>query len=304
MEHLSDLFPRDDAAGEAESPYREAALFLGRLHGYLESPAKESVNELLLVKCRQHVTDRLTTARRAAFEEGRRSVTGQFSEAAEEVEHESAVAAVEAAKQKERRLEDLRHQAEVTSAEIATVEARNEKLKNDLDYKLDKIRNSEREVVSNMQRIKAQALPVRQEIAILDDRIARLFDLAEREKDPNEKQRLLNDAAQWRLHRGRSLAVLDDLNRRYAALGGNRAALQQRRQTAQAHYQREVGRVDTLRRTLDRIRADQAKLTGQAVTGSTPAVRDHKRRAAAFPTYVPLPLSLEGERDRLLDSVE
>ena len=79
--------------------------------------------------------------------------------------------------------------------------------------------------------------------------------------------------------------------------------MQQQKQLAVARYQREVGQVDTLRRTLDRTHKDAARLGGKSITGNTPLVRDQKRKAAAFSTYVPLPVSLEEERDRVLEAV-
>jgi DNA repair exonuclease SbcCD ATPase subunit len=302
MERLGDSLPREEAAAEAEARYAGVAGFLGGLCGYLEGPGREGVDELLAVKCRQRISDRLTTSRRGPFEEARRSVAAQFSTAAKEIDEKSAAAEAQAAKEKDRVLEELQSKAEKLAAEMATAEQRNEKLKKDLDYELEQITSRERTVLAEAQTLEAQAIPLREEVRILDGRIAHLLEAADREKDQFERQRLLNDAARWRLHRNRVLATLDDLNRRYATLNSERLALQQRRQNAVARYQKEAARLDTLRRSLERTRAEQAKAAGKTVTGNSPAVRDQKRRAAALTTYVPLPVSLEDERDRLLES--
>ena len=76
----------------------------------------------------------------------------------------------------------------------------------------------------------------------------------------------------------------------------------QRRQEIQVRYQQESGRADQLRGSLDRIRKDKGRVQNQSVSGNTPQVRDQKKRSVSLTTYVPLPLSLDAERDRLLES--
>ena len=303
MERLGQWLPRAEATTAAGARYAEAAGFLGGLCGYLEGPGREGVDELLVAKCRQRISDRLTDSRRTPFDAARRSVTAQFAAASKEIDEKSAAAEAQAAKEKDRVLEELKGKAEKLATDLATAEERNEKLKKDLDYELEQITSRERTVLSGLQTINAQAAPLAEEVRILDDRIANLLALADSQKDPLERNRLLGDATYWRLQRNQRLAALNDASRRSAALNSERLMLQQRRQNAVARYQKEAAHADTLRRSLERTRAEQSKAAAKTVTGNSPAVRDQKRRATALTTYVPLPISLEEERDRLLESM-
>jgi len=304
MQRLGESLPRQEATEAAESRYAEVAGFLGGLCGYLEGPGREGVDELLVAKCRQRISDALTASRRTPFDEARRSVAAQFAAASKEIDERSAAAEAQATKEKDRVREELEGKAEKLAADLDTAEERNEKLKKDLDYEIEQVTSRERTVLAGAQTVAAQAAPVGEEVRILDDRIASLLALADSQKDPLERNRLLGEATYWRLQRNQRLAALNDLNRRYATLNSERLSLQQRRQNAVARYQKEAAHADTLRRSLDRTRAEQSKAAAKTVTGNSPAVRDQKRRAAALTTYVPLPISLEDERDRLLESVK
>jgi len=262
------------------------------------------VNEQKSLPCRQRISDALTASRRTPFDEARRSVAAQFAAASKEIDERSAAAEAQATKEKDRVREELEGKAEKLAADLDTAEERNEKLKKDLDYEIEQVTSRERTVLAGAQTVAAQAAPVGEEVRILDDRIASLLALADSQKDPLERNRLLGEATYWRLQRNQRLAALNDLNRRYATLNSERLSLQQRRQNAVARYQKEAAHADTLRRSLDRTRAEQSKAAAKTVTGNSPAVRDQKRRAAALTTYVPLPISLEDERDRLLESVK
>jgi hypothetical protein len=301
MERLGDLLPRNDAKAEAAN--RETVAFLGRMCGYFEGPGQDNVDELLAVKCRQRITDRLNTAERAVFEETRRGIVEQFTGTSKAIGAKAAESEAEAVKQREQDLKELQEKAEKTAAEIKVVEARNEKLKKDLDYELQKLVQREQPIVVTMQQIETQIRPLRDDIRSMDNRIAVLNDAAAREKDPGTQQAYLNDAASWRLQRNQRIATLDGLTRRHATLSNDLAVVQQQKQLAIGKFQREAGQVDTLRRTLDRAHNEANRLGGKSVTGNTPLVRDQKRKAAAFSTYVPLPISLEEERDRVLEAV-
>ncbi len=303
MERLTDLLPQDAAAGKADTQHRETVEFLARMCGFFEGPGEDNVDQLLAVKCRQRIADRLSTAERAVFEEIRRRIVDDFKGTSKAIESKAAESEAEAAKQREREMKELQEKADKTAAEIKETEARNAKLKQDLDYELQKLAQREQPIVAAIQQIDAQIGPLQADIRSIDGRIALLLDSAAREKDPVLQQAYLNDAAAWRLQRNQRVATLDGLGRRRASLTNDLGVVQQQKQLAMAKYQRQVGQVDALRRTLDRTRNEANRLSGKTVTGNTPLVRDQKRKAAAFSTYVPLPVSLEEERDRVLEGV-
>jgi hypothetical protein len=302
MPRLADLLPADDAPGDAETPFREIAGLLGRLIGFLEGPAKDSVDGARLADCRQRIVSKLSSTRQTVFDQARRSVVEQYAGAAEEADQTGAAAQDAATRRKEKMLQDLDRKAEDTAAQAAAEEKRLEELKKKFDYELEKIAAEERSVLEQGRQIEVQAVGYRRELQVLDERIAQLLSLADQTDDPNEKQRLYNDATILRARRQRPLAVLADLDRRYATLNAQRAGLVQRRQEIQVRYQQESGRADQLRGSLDRIRKDKGRVQNQSVSGNTPQVRDQKKRSVSLTTYVPLPLSLDAERDRLLES--
>jgi DNA repair exonuclease SbcCD ATPase subunit len=303
MERLVELLPRDAAAAKTETPHRDTVEFLGRMCGYFEGPGQDAVDELLAVKCRQRITDRLSTAQRAVFEEARRGIVEQFTGTSKAIGEKAAESEAEATKQRERDLAEMQDKAEKLAAQIKEMEARNAKLKQDLDYELQKFAQREQPLVTGMQQIEVQIAPLRDDIRSIDIQIANLVNAASQEKDAFAQQALLNSAANWRLRRNQRIATLDGLTRRHAGLANDLAVVQQQKQLAINKYQREAGQVDTLHRTLDRTQKDAARLSGKSITGNTPLVRDQKRKAAAFSTYVPLPISLEDERDRVLEAV-
>jgi len=303
MQRLAELLPAEDALGDAETPYRQTAEFLGRLCAYLEGPVQASVDDRALDDCRQQILKRLTTTRKAAMEEGRKDLLQQFSGAVEETEKTSAEAKATAAKHRQQILGDLDRQQEELKTEATAAEARQAEVKKQLTYELEKIDTEQRRIVDTFRRLQYDAVALRRELATIDDRIVGLLDLAGREEDPLRKQRILDDAAHWRIMRHRPARALADVDARGTALNLQQAALVQQRREIEARWQREVGEVDKLRRSVDRIRNAKDKVQSQPVRGNTGQVRDLKSRSVALTTYLPLPINLEDERRRLLDEM-
>jgi predicted nucleic acid-binding Zn-ribbon protein len=303
LPRVAELLPDQEASGEAERPYRDAASLLGRLCGFMEGPVKDAVDDETLARARQRVADRLTTTRREVFEQGRRAVVAQFTGAAEEVEQDAAIAEAEAAKKKAERIEQAGRNAEEAAARAGEIESQVQKAKAELDSELARIAASETALAPQFARVEAEAARVRHEIAILDARIADLLAQADRERDENRRRWLLNDASRWRFERDRWVGSLAGLDRQYAGLNGERLALQQRRAAAEVRYRREEARGDQARKLVTSARGALNTAQNATVTGNTPGVRDQKRRAAALTSYVALPIALDAERDRLLESI-
>jgi hypothetical protein len=304
IEQLAELLPADEAAGDAETPYLEIAALLGRIAGFLEGPVKAGVDPSAEAATMEKVYSRLTTNRKAAFASGRKAVLQQFSAVGEETDLTAAAAKEAAEKQKGRILEDLEQKGQQLAAKAEAEKARLDDLKDQLTYQADKIKADEQKLLPDMQRVEGQAVALQRDLRAINDRLVRLQDLANREKNPDQQQRYLNDAAEWQIQRNHRMASLRELERRAAELNGQRVQLQQQRRDLESRWQREVGRGEKLRGTLDRVRTEKNKVQGKSVTGVTSQVLDQKRRAVALSAYVPLPISLEDEKTRLLETFQ
>lgn len=300
MPQLAERFPKSAAAGDAEAPFLELSAFFGRICGFMEGPVQSSVNQTARASCVERVYSGLTIERRSAFENGRKAVLNQFAAMGEETELTAAAAKETNEKIRKHVLEDLQQKSEELGAKADADRARLEELKKSLNYEADKIATAEQGITPQLQGLDSQSVAVRQDIRAIDSRIFQLYDLAGREKDPDKKQPYLNDAAQWQLQRNQRLAVLRDFERRGVELNSQLRSLQRQRRDLERQWQRESGRVEKLQGTLKRVRSEKDKLEGQPADGKSSQVSDQKRLAVAFSAYVPLPISLDEEKARLL----
>ena len=222
MERMADLLaaeaakavqPGQDAqAGQDE--HLQTAQLLGRVYGFLEGPGRGGVDDLLRAKTRQYVGDRLSDAQRAAFDEAWRATGDQLAALKKEIAQKTAENEKQAERIREETLQQLAARAESLRADIAAAESRNQRLKEQLDAETEKLDRQRRDLSVKMQRIEDEARPLRSEIRAIDLRIGTLLEQADREEDPNLRNRLLHEAAMWRATRDGRLAVLDRLGRR------------------------------------------------------------------------------------------
>lgn len=302
-EQLAALAPPDAPPGAAGSPHRELADFLGRLCGYFEGPAKESVDQNRLAESRKRVLAGLSRDGQAVFDEARRGVLAQFAKSAAEVADSAEKAKADAEEKKEKKIGDLEKRQDEKAEEVAAAEARQAEAREKLVYEINRIQDELRHLADAARAIQVQALVARQDLDAVDARVAELVAAANREEDKDRKQRLLNEAARWRIRRSAPLATLAALDSRAAAVSSQQAALVRQGREAEARYQREFGRVQDLRAALDKVRAARTRVEGQPATASDPKVRTQKQRSTALTTYVPLPISLEQERKKVLEGL-
>ncbi len=311
LERIADLLavaagdqskPKQDAESQ-QTARLETVQFLGRVYGFLEGPGSSGVDALQRAKTRQYISDRLDAPQRAAFDEASRTVREQLSALEKEIAEKTAENQKQAAKLRQETLEQLSRQAELLRGEIATAESRNQRLKEQLDAETEKLERQRREISFKMQRIDDEARPLRSEIRALDLRIGTLLEQADREKDPNTRNRLLHEAAMWRATRDARLAVLDRLSRQLAAYEAEMVSLKQRIAAAIARYQRSITPIEPLLKNLERTEREAHRLRREPVTGRNAEVANLENRAAAFTTYVPLPISLEDERQVLMEKL-
>jgi len=300
MQQAAELLPDEDAAAEAEEPYRRFAVFLGRIFGYLDGPVKEQVSEAARADCRRQIMAQLTTTRRAAFDAAQKSVVAEFSGAAEQAELSATEAELEAARRKDRALEELNSRENEMAAAAAAEQQRLAQLKEKAEYEIRDLQDEDRKLAGELHRIEVNAIGARRELSIFEGRIDELLARAEEEEDPARKQRLLDSAARWRIDRNRALSVLREMESHHFAVNRQRGSLLQHRQQIELQLRREAGGIEKLHGTLKRVRGERERVSGEPISGKTAGVLDQRRRSTALTTYIPTPFSLETEMKRVL----
>jgi len=303
IEQFVKVLPREDVAGDAEIPYLDAARFMGRLVGYLEELSRHGGRAVVPPDFAKRIAARLTAARRAAFEEGRQSVLKEIAQHLDAAETMKAEIIRAAEKLKQERLRNLERRRQKAAADFAAVKDRRKELLRAKASEIDKIDDDQREVADSFSEVETRAAGIRRELVTIGAQIAELWDLAEDpDLTPLERQRLLREAARCERARSDQRVELVGLENRMAALNVEMARLRQHRQTLETRYDRELGHINELERNLSSLDNEIITVRARRITGNTRQVRDHMARATALTNYIPLPVSLTLEKERLLDS--
>jgi hypothetical protein len=302
MDKLSQLVPADAAEGAAEEPHRDVARYLGRLLGFLEGPVDSAVSAATRDRTKRQILTRLGPAREAAFEEGRGRVSDQYAEltGAKEATAEAAKAAAEAEQQ--RLAAELKAKAEQITAKGEELDERREKLRAEGKAELDAIAKEDQPLLNELARLSSLATIPRQQLGLLSLEINRLQGLADREKDPVQRNFLINDINRLAILASRYDAELGALEARAAGVAAQRVNIQRRYQQAQASYTAQFGQIGSTLADLDK---QQKRTEGEQQRNQRPTAGDTRRsralaaQATAFTTYEEFPL--EAERQRVLD---
>jgi predicted nucleic acid-binding Zn-ribbon protein len=299
--------PADRAANpaaEAEASQLELAGQLGRMCGFLAGPAQGHVDQTVLAACVEHMLSWLGESRQKAFEAGRKAVLHQFAAMGEETEITAAAAKESGENIRKHVLTELDRQADGLAAKTDAEKDKLEDLKKQLNYDLEKIRSREQQVEQQRSGVQSQVAAARQDLGTIDVQIAQFLALAGREQDPNLRQWDLAQVAAWQLQRDQRVAILAGLDRRVASLLSEQQSLVRQRRDLDRRWKQESGRLDKLETSLTRAEGEKKKFQAQPVDTSTPQVADQKRRIVALTAYVPLPISLDEEKARLIASFD
>jgi chromosome segregation ATPase len=243
---------------------------------------------------------RLTGGRRTAFQNGRRAVLRQSSALDEETQITKEEVKEAGEKVKEKVVGELTRQSAELATQLDAEQARLAELAKQLNYDLEQIGTEEKQCSQRLQTAQAAAQDAGFRLRDLDGRVAELYDMANREKDPNLRQQILFDAAHWRSLRDRTAAELAARNQQVAIEMAKLRDLQLRRTKINARWQKESGGVAKLEGSLKRTLRDKDRTEKKAVDTLTPQTATQQQRSVALSTYVPLPVVLEKERERVL----
>jgi len=300
MKQIAALIARQGASAAEQTAADDAAAFLGRLCGYFEGPGAAGVNAPLLSNTRRDIVKQLGASQAASFEQARAEVLKQFREASETSQQSRTAAEEEAAAEKERQLAQLAGQIESAEQAVSAAQSRYDQVQSEVNGELKEIRAQQQSLTADRRRVELEGASVRREITAIDLRIAELLRLADAEKDPTLSQRYRNEAARWRISRDGYVVRLAELERSAAALAAESQSLAHQADAAQGRLQQQAKALAAAQQTALRLRQQAARLSGQRVSGGTAQVLDLERRRSALTNYVPLPVSLEEEKRRLL----
>lgn len=300
MKQTAALVARRGASAAEQTAAEDAAAFLGSLCGFFEGPGAAQVNATLLSAARREIVNQLGTAESASFERARADVLKQFREASESSQQSRTAAEEEAAAEKERQLAQLAGQIDAAEQAVSAAQSRHDQVQSEVNGELREIRAQQQSLTADRRRLDLDFASVRREIAVIDARIAELLRLADAEDDPGRRQRYLNEAARWQVSRQRGLVRLAELDQSAATLAAESQSLARQADAAQSRLQQQAKALAAAQQTALRLRQQAGRLSGQRVSGGTAQVLDLERRRSALTNYVPLPVSLEEEKRRLL----
>ena len=307
MEKLVVLLPNEMDDPQQDGEDLVIARYLGRMFGFLERAAGSAVPDAMREDHRRNVMAHLIPSQTAAFQAGRRSVIERYSQLVFEKDDTQEESRIAEEKLKAQRRLDLEQRRGDIKTELNEIRAQREKLIDEGRAEMNLIDQQERPLIGSLAGLQSNATIVQREMRLLEAEILRLHHLAEHEEDPDERQRLLANAARLESFLLRYDVDMAALDRQAAAINSQRAVLQRRRANVQLAGHRELARLDdrvaTLRRTDQRI-ANQL-LRGQLArpsTGTNTRVLALNAQATALSTYDRLPL--HRERQRVLDSFE
>ncbi len=300
MKQIAALISRKGVSSAEQTAADDAAAFLGSLCGYFEGPGAAQVNATLLSNSRRDIVRQLSSSQAAAFEQARAEVLKQFHEASQTSQQSRTAAEEEAAAEKERQLAQLAGQIDSAEQAVSAAQSRHDQVQSEVNGELKEIRAQQQSLMADRRRLDLEAVSLRREITVIDTRIAELLRLADAEDDQGRRQRYLNEAARWQVSRQRGLARLAELDRSAAVIAAEGQSLARQADAAQSRLQQQAKALAAAQQTALRLRQQAGRLSGQRVTGGTAQVLDLERRRGALTNYVPLPVSLEEEKRRLL----
>ncbi len=304
MQKMTDALPAEATDPKAEAPNAETAALLGRLAGFLEGPVQSSVNKSAFAATIGRLDTQLTGKRKDAFQKGRRAVLRQFAALDEERDITKAAAVESSEKIKQKVVADLKEQSADLAAKLEAEQTRLADLRKSMGYELEKIDGEMQTANQRLQQATMTAGDASLRAQQADVRVAEFLDLANRERDPNLQQQYLLDAARWRLERDQRAAFSNEQARHVDVATGHVRQLQQQRIGVETRWQRESGGAAKLEGSLKRTLKDKDRYAKKKIDSNNAQTADQQRRSTALATYVPLPVVLEEEKERIIRSFD
>lgn len=301
LEYLSQQMPAESTLPD-DAPWRELAGFLGRMFGFLEGPAAAAVPNNVVEEYQTKICARLSESRLAAYNTGFREVADRFAQFSDDQKQTQAEAKADAQQQREKDRQALDENRAQVANEDAAIKAEAEKKKAEGEKELAELEAKAAPLQSAFNRLQTEAANWGNQIAAAQNDQAILVDLANRARDPIERDRLLAQASVIGITINRLGANLNRVNVDLANVNSQLGVLEGQRRALFDRYGGELQRLasaqNDLRKVDKRLNLDERRLK-EPITGNTPRTRTISAVAAALPTYDEFPF--ERERARLLN---
>jgi len=305
LRELAARLPEKEADSDVEKEYRNTATFLGRLFGFLAGPAPDTLADSELNECEQQVKSRLTSARRVAFDDGRREVMKKFAESQVEKKQNQDANRVDEAKRKADDLAKIPAERAAIDSEQAQIEKQVNSAKAAFNSEENKLRQEMRPLKADHDRLSDRAKSLQRTIDNAERDADRKDGQAKTEKDKGKAQKLRNEADRLRdsvKDEKRDLAKVrgdaNKLEREYNQLEAKLAA-------ATHHFQQTIGKLNAENSRLlqkERVIGQREREDKLPATGETGNIRSMEAKLSALATYIPL--LLDEEKERILNSLK
>lgn len=287
---------------------RDAALFLGRMYGFLEGPVASHDVKIRaddLRASQNRFVDRLPTAAREALDAGREEVVAQFLSLTGQAEETRAEAKVEEQEQKDADKKLIAAEQERVAAEQAALAEQFAQARSAAEQAVNRLEQQILPLNAEIDRLNAQIAIVSGDVSRFDLRIAQVLALADMTADLAARQLLLLEANQLGVQRSGAVATLQNLRIQGAQVVAQRDALLRQRDQVLADFNATARRLGFKEQQLGDLRKRlnvAEREASKPPKGSTPKVTSISKQAAGLTTYQPFPL--ERERRWLLATFE
>lgn len=278
--------------------------FLGRIYGFLGGPAADSVNQEDRKASERTIAERITAARREAFEQARDGVIAKFLNLTGDKDEERQRAIDRAAAARDKTLKELESEKEAISGRLTELDDRKNKLQTELRDELAEMAKDDQPLVQELARLDARAKALNRDLLFYENEIGRLNALLANEENPSLRFGYQMEIDRLLLASGRLETDLFAVRRLADGVQGQRAALLARQRRAQAAATEQAQRIDKEIANLgkrDRVNDALEKRVNKPASGTTSKTRSLAAQARALSTYDQFPL--EASRQRLLESL-
>lgn len=294
------------AAGKADSDkeYAENAGFLGRMFGFMEGPLSDRIDTPVRTAAAQRVFEKLTSSGQQAFEAARKAVLRQAGAMEDESQISSAQAKESNAKVRAKTIEEFEDNISELANKLAQEKSRVEQFLSEAEKEAGQLKSQGQQIEGELRPFYDRAVGIQREVVDLNRRVAQLRDQASRERDGGRRNQLANDANNIQNQRNQRMNELQQVQRQGAVLANRGRALAARYRELDVRAAREKGAIQRMENALKQLQARKEKYQAQPADGSSPQASDQKGRLASLSAYVPMPISLESERNRVMKSFE
>jgi hypothetical protein len=343
VEWLCGQMPAETTGRDQEARCREFACFAGRIIGFLEGPKQHQADQIRLADCRERISEEMPECFAEAFNLGRQEVLDRFAELTIEIDSLAAQTTSAAEELKAKKIGRLEEERDDTQNELRQMPDRRAQVRQEFREERSQLADSQRKAFGALAQAQGQAAQAAGAYYSTAANIAQLRSFGSPElksflsysgvKPGWQSNATLADKLQWLKDQGHWTpfcdwfrnrrqpyvnqltpylygqgAALSALNGQAAGARAHAAMLnRQYLNAAQREWyeQRLLDHIETMAgHRIRRIDSDEKRTMMRRPVGHSPELAVLRSKASALHTYIPLPVSVPGEKQRILDSYQ